>query len=103
MQTLNEKYNVNVQVKRGDETYAFDAKISFSYDSETYGNGHHMFVESKEEAFGGQGYDIRYDTDFDEEFLIEYIVAFYSRRYDGKKMQYDTKWKLTGISVTLAD
>lgn len=92
-------YKVTVNLAKSEELYVFDAEISFSHDPEQYGNGYCMDVVSKEEPWGRQGYDIRYDRDFDPDFPIEYIVQFYSRRFDGKKTKYDTRWKLTGIKV----
>ena len=96
-------YAVNVHLTRNGESYNFDAQISFAHDPDTYGNGFYMGIKSKEEAFGLQSYDIRYDKDFNKDFPIEYIVSFYSRRFDGKETEYDTKWKLSGIHVYEAD
>lgn len=98
-----EQYKVKVHLAKNGEAYCFDAKISFAYDPKDYGNGYYMGVESKEEPWGLQTYDIRYDKDFHPDYLIEYIVNFYSRRFDGKATEYDTKWKLTGIRVFEAD
>lgn len=99
----DEQYKVTVHLAKNGEAYVFDAIVSFEYDPEGYGNGYHMGVESKEEPFGYQYYDIRYDRDFNPDYLIEYIVNFYSRRFDGKPTEYDTKWKLTGIRVHEAE
>ena len=74
-------------------------RISFSYDPDTYGNGFYMYVEGKDQPFGGQGYDIRYDTDFDSDYPMGFILSFYANRYDGK----NGAWKLTGIRVHEAD
>lgn len=95
----DEQYKVTVHLAKNGEAYTFEAKISFAYDPDQYGNGYYMGVESKEEPFGLQSYDIRYNKDFDPDYLIEFIVLFYSRRFDGKKTKYDTKWKMTGIRV----
>lgn len=95
----DEQYKVTVHLAKNGAAYVFDAKVSFWYNPDQYGNGYYMDVESKEEPFGSQSYDIRYDRDFNPDYLIEYIVNFYSRRFDGKKTEYDTKWKLTGIRV----
>jgi len=92
-------YAATVHVAKNGEAISFKSRITFSCNPEDYGNGYHMFIKSSEEAFGGQGYDIRYDKDFCADRAIAYIVDFYSWRYDGKKTEYDTKWKLTGISV----
>lgn len=97
---LNEHYKVCINLKRGEETYSFDSLVSFAYDPDDYGNGYCMYIKSKEEPFGGQSYDLRYNRDFQHDYLIEFIALFYSRRFDGKKTDYDTKWKLTGISIT---
>ena len=80
------------------ESREYDAKIDFVRDPKQYGNGYTMGVESKLEPFGRQGYDIRYDRDFNSEYPIEYIVAFFSRRFNGK----NGAWKLTGIHVNEA-
>lgn len=98
-----EQYNATVHVAKNGESVVFKAQISFSYDPDGYGNGYSMGVRSSEEAFGFQGYDLRYNKDFDPDYLIEFIVMFYSRRYDGNPTQYDTKWKLMGIRVHEAE
>ena len=97
------QYNVKVYLARNGESYVFDAQIEFQHIPNQYGNGYYMGVKSKEEAFGFQSYDIRYDKDFNPAFPIEYITMFYSRRFDGKETEYDTKWKLTGIRVHEAE
>ena len=99
----DEQYKVRVYVARNGEAHTFEARIEFAYDPEGYGNGYSMGVVAEDEPFGEQGYDLRYDTEFDPDHLIEFIVRFYSRRYDGKATEYDTRWKLTGIRVVEAE
>lgn len=97
--TREEKYKVRAHLVKNGKSIEIEAKIEFAYDTDDYGNGYYMHVESKEEPFGGQLYDIRYDKDFHEDYLMEYIMNFYSRRFDGKPTQYDVKWKLIGIHI----
>lgn len=75
------------------------AKVSFSYDPDDYGNGYYMFIEGKEEPWGGQGYDIRYDRTFKLAKAISYIVRHFEDRFDGE----DGAWTLLGIKVAEAD
>lgn len=89
------KYKAIVKIIKDDEVYEFDAMIDFRHNPDDYGNGYHMGIRSKEESFGYDGYDIRYDKDFDPENIITYIVAFYAKRFSGKR----DSWKLVGISV----
>lgn len=96
-------FAANIHVAKNGQALSFDARITFTRDPKDYGNGYYMVIKSKEEPFGEQGYDIRYDKDFCPDRAIAYIVDFYSWRYDGKKTEYDTKWKLTGIRVFEAD
>ena len=100
---LDEQYGVKVHIAKNGIAQWFDAQITFSYDPDGYGNGYSMYVKSTEEPFGGQGYDLRYNKDFDPDYLIEFITMFYSRRFDGKATEYDTKWKLMGIHVYEAE
>ena len=97
---LNTRYKVKVDVARFNGQYSFESMISFAHDPEDYGSGYYMYIKSKEEPFGGQSYDLRYIKEFHANSILEFIVMFYSQRYDGAKTDYDTKWKLTGISIT---
>ena len=99
----DERYKVWAHVVKNGKSLEIEANIEFCYDPEDYGNGYYMHVESKEEPFGGQLYDIRYDKDFNPDYLMEYIMAFYSRRFDGKPTKYDVKWKLIGIRIHEAE
>jgi len=97
---MKEQFNVTVYYSTEDGTAAtFKAQIEFSCDPKTYGNGYYMGVKSSAEAFGFQAYDIRYDHDFDKNYMMDYIVAFYSHRLTGK----DGAWKLTGIRIHEAE
>lgn len=71
------------------------AKVTFSHDPDTYGNGYHMGIKSKVEQFGFQGYDLRYDRTFSPERIISWLAKYFENRYDGK----DGRWKLFGISI----
>ena len=94
------QYNAKIYLNDGNgTTNVYDAQIEFQHDPKQYGNGYCMVVTSKLEAFGKQGYDIRYDKDFHADYPIEYIVSFYSRLYTGK----DGSWKLIGIRVHEAE
>jgi len=92
---------IHIAKQSGDTAKAltFENRISFSYDPDTYGNGFYMYVKGKNEPFGGQAYDIRYDKEFRHDFPIAYILSFYASRYNGK----NGAWKMTGIRVHEAD
>ena len=102
---MKEQFNVTYYITgenrqgNGSETLVFKAKISFECNPKDYGNGYYMGIESKGEAFGFQAYDIRYDTEFSKDRMLEYIVRFYANRYNGKNGSY----KLTGIRVHEAE
>lgn len=72
-----------------------EAEIDFCKSDGDYGNGYHMGIDSSLEAFGFQGYDIRYDKDFCEDKKIQYIVKFYEDRFNGM----NGSSKLIGIHV----
>ena len=94
------QYTAKIYLNNGEgTTNIYDAKIEFEHDPEQYGNGYTMVVDSKLEPWRVQGYDIRYDRDFNKDFPIEYIVTFYSRRFTGK----NGSWKLIGIRVHEAE
>lgn len=90
------QYNAKINLSNGDGAIKeYDAKIEFICDPNQYGNGYTMVISSAMEPWGEQGYDIRYDKGFSKNYPIEYIVSFYSRRFNGE----NGAWKLTGISV----
>ena len=67
---MKEQFNVTVYYTTEDGTAAiFKAQIEFSCDPNTYGNGYYMGVKSSAEVFGFQAYDIRYDHDFDKNYI----------------------------------
>ena len=92
---MGEKYRFKYHVTRGGEAFDIEGSIEFSYNPDTYGNGHYMFIESKDEPFGGQAYDIRYDKRFRKDNKLLYIVEYLSDRFDGE----DGRCKLRGVSV----
>lgn len=94
------KYNVKVFVNDGKgETEILKGTVEFDHNPDQYGNGYSMGIRGLGEAFGLQGYDIRYDREFNPANMIGYIVRFYTNRYTGK----DGWWKLIGIRVHEAD
>ena len=94
------KFNVTVYVNNGEgETEILKGSIEFSCDPNQYGNGYSMGITGLGEAFGFQGYDIRYDKDFNKDEPILYIADWYSHVYNGK----DGRWKLIGIRVHEAE
>ena len=94
------KYNVTVWVNDGKGcTETLKGTIEFDCDPDQYGNGYGMGIRGLGEAFGFQGYDIRYDKNFRSDDMIGYIVRFYTNRYTGK----DGWWKLVGIRVFEAE
>lgn len=97
--TFSAEIHIGKQSGNTGKAMSFDNRISFSCDPDTYGNGFYMYVEGKNEPFGGQAYDIRYDKEFHRDFPIAYILSFYANRYNGK----NGAWKLTGIRVFEAD
>lgn len=98
---MKEQYTLTYYVTKEGEgkTEIIKGKIEFSCDPEDYGNGYTMYIETPAEQFGGQAYDIRYDTTFLETPRIAWIVNYFCNRYDGK----DRRWKLIGIRVHEAE
>ena len=97
---MADQFNVTYMVNNGDgESETIHAQVSFSHNPDTYGNGYYMNIKSREEPFGRQGYDIRYDTEFTPEDKLLYIAKFYAARYDGK----DGRWKLIGLRIHEAE
>ena len=94
------KFHVEITITNRDgKVLTESAEIEFYNHPNDYGNGYGMAVESKLEPFGEQGYDIRYDKDFNKNYPIEYIASFYDRRYNAK----DGAWKLLAISIRKTD
>lgn len=94
-------YNIILYLNNGDgKTEAIKGTVEFDHDPEQYGNGYGMFIKAPTELFGGQGYDIRYDTSFDPENKIAYLVTYFSNRFSGKGKGV---WKLIGIRVHEAE
>ena len=77
----------------------FKVRVSFSYSPDDYGNGYYMFIEGQNEPFGGQGYDIRYDRNFNRNKKIGYIARYFENRYDGE----NGAWTLLAIKIAEAD
>lgn len=88
----DEKFKVDLNLERQEEdastAFHYVATVEFMYDSNTYGNGHHMGIYSGYEPFGFQSYDIRYDKEFDRNNLFAYVVKFYLSRFNGKDGKY---------------
>lgn len=94
-------FNVTIHIANAETGKAETLKgtVEFDRDPEQYGNGYSMYISKLGEPFGGQDYYIRYDKNFRNDHLMEYIVSFYANRYDGKPYEYGTHWKLLGIRV----
>lgn len=88
-------HGISFEDDKTEMTVEETVEIKFSYDDEDYGNGYYMAEKGKSVPFGTGYYDIRYDTDFNPDEKMTYIVSCYQNRYSGK----DGKWKLLGISV----
>lgn len=101
---MKEMFNVRIYVSSYEgESEVLEGKITFTCDPDQYGNGYTMGIEGLGEPFGYQGYDIRYDKEFDKDEELLYIVKFYMNRYDGKEYEYGRHWKLLGIRVHEAE
>ena len=92
---MDNVFNLTYHVCKDGEGVTVKGRVEFHHDPEQYGNGYSMYIQSSAEAFGGQGYDIRYDKQFNPENMIGYIVNYFAARYDGK----NGRWKLIGIRV----
>ena len=68
-------------------------KIDFYNDPNDYGNGWRVWIEYKDTGYE-EGFDLRYDTDFDEEFAELWISSFVYHKWTGKEGSYDIQ-KLT--------
>ena len=68
--------------------------VEFEHNEGQYGNGFYMVVKGLGEPFNVQGYDIRYDKDFDKDKPIPYIVNFYANKYTKK-----SRYELAGIGI----
>lgn len=88
-------HGISFEDDKTEMTVEETVKVSFSYDDEDYGNGYYMAVKGKCEPFGISVYDIRYETDFNPDEKMAYIVSCYQSRYPGR----GRKWKLLSISI----
>lgn len=72
----------------------FNWEAQFTYDPETYGNGHYLaIVKENGELF--QLYDIRYDRDFRKDDKIEYLKTWARNYWTGR----DGAYYLDGIHI----
>ena len=69
------------------EDYMYDPY--FCTDDDDYGNGTYLWWTCD------NGYDIRYDTDYDPDHEIAYLADFMDRRWSGK----NGAWKLVSVSI----
>lgn len=94
------KYNITLYLNNNEgTTEIYKGTVEFEFNPDTYGNGFYMGVTCQTEPFGTQGYDIRYDREFDPKNKIAYIVRFFSERYDG----VNRSRRLIGIRVHEAE
>lgn len=91
----DEKFEVTINLEKNGEAFHYKSVVLFSYNPSDYGNGYYMYIKSKLEPFGGQSYDLRYDSNFHSNCLIKYVIDFYLDRYDG----VDTRWGINSIKV----
>ena len=81
---MENQYNVSIRLNNGEGTTISEkAQVEFLHDPEQYGNGWSMWIESHLEPFGGQGYDLRYNKDFDIDKVFSFLTTFYENRFDG--------------------
>lgn len=92
----DEKFSVELNLEREGHAYRYESIVMFSYDPNTYGNSYYMYVKSSVEPFGGQSYDIRYDSKFHSDNLMKYVIDFYLDRFDG----LEGRCKINSIKVT---
>ena len=91
-------YKVEIRVTKEEQTLTLNGTVSFSCNEKDYGNGYHMFVEGLDAPAWGDGYDIRYDTEFDPDCMLSYIANLYGIKFSGK----DGRFKMTGIQISEA-
>ena len=97
---MNEQFNITLYLNDGDgKAETFKGTAEFAKKKDDYGNGYHMFIKMATEPWGGQSYDIRYDTDFHSNRMIEYLTGFFSNRFTGE----NGSWKMVGIRVHEAE
>lgn len=70
---------------------------SFSYDPDTYGNGHYVFISSGKEI--RNSYDIRYDKTFNRNHKAKWLANWAYNYWSGE----DGAWKIQSLKITEID
>jgi len=97
---MKEQFNVTLYLNDGNgKSVSYKGTAEFGKKEGDYGNGYWMFISMETEPFGGQAYDIRYDTDFRSDRMIAYLTTFFSSRFTGE----NGSWKMIGIRIHEAE
>lgn len=68
-------------------------ECKFSYNSDTYGNGHYVSIQGKN--FSKLIFDIRYDKNFNRNNKTEWLEKWAKNYWSGE----NGSWKLTKIEI----
>ena len=91
---IKNTFDLEIMIKnpKGTETKKYDIKAELDKeDGEHYGNGYHLYLTGNE--FGERLLDIRYDTSFNEDKPLDYIINTLKNMYSGEKHS----WVLVGV------
>lgn len=67
----------------------FERDVCFHTNQDDYGNGTYLW-------WGIEGYDLRYDTDYNPKYEISYLADFMARRWAGER----GAWLLVSVMIT---
>lgn len=89
------KYNVKLTIVDpiDKETKELKYEVGFYCDPNDYGNGYRVSLTNKDTGYV-DGYDLRYDTDFDEKHPELWITDYVYHNWTGENGSYDIQ-KLT--------
>ena len=73
----------------------FDLDCHFTYNPETYGNGHYVQIKSTDLPFQCCNYDLRYDKSFDRNNKIKWLEEWARSYWSGE----NGSWKITELEI----
>lgn len=85
------KYNVEMLIVKpsiNKPQKKVNLEIGFYCDPNDYGNGYRAWINHKDTGYE-EGFDLRYDTDFDEEFAELWITNYVYHNWSGEQDSYD--------------
>ena len=87
------KFNVNMTIVKPnvkEPQKEVNLEIGFYCDPNDYGNGYRAWIDHKDIGYE-EGFDLRYDIDFDERFAELWITNWIYHNWSGEQDSYDVQ------------